>query len=437
MIARVLKRLGYVKATPPAVERASDIGSQYAELFRKGGGFTGWYDDLGLKVSALSACVRLISGGAAKLPLPVYRLAGDGDDRERDREHPLDAILNRQANRWQSAFEFRRMLTAHVALHGNGYALIQREGARVTGLVPFEDPRRMRVEQSSMGAEPTYMYSGTRYARSEILHLRDLTLDGLTGLSRLEQARQGILLSYCAETYGAAYFMNGAEGGTGIVFENSLTEDQRKQVIESWKVSHQGADRAHTPFILERNAKIHTGSSNKDSQFLELRNFQVEDVARLYGVPAHLIGLTEKQTSWGTGVEQMAINFLGFYQLDWLVMWESSVRRDCFGDFERDMFVEHVVDGMLRADIKTRMEAYALAVQNGIMNPNTARRKENWGPREDGLGDRYWIPSNMREAGQPIESEEPEPATLPGNRPRHRWRTKARAAMRVLDGRVA
>lgn len=390
--------------------------------------------DDAMRGSALSACVRLISGSVAKLPAPVYRM--DGDNRKRDRKHPVDVILNRRPNSWQTPFEFRKMMTAHVALHGNAFALKRFEGARLAALIPLVGT--MRVEQEAFDEPPTYLFTPPRqaqrrYAAREIFHLRDLTLDGVVGLSRIQQAAQGIVLTTSAETFGTSYFLNGAEPGVVISVPNKLNVEQRDGLLKSWRETHGGPGRAHGPFVMEGGATIDkTTRTNRESQFLELRGFQVEDICRFYGVPPHMVGRTEKNTSWGTGVEQAALGFLKFSLLDWLVMWETAAQRDLLED---DVFVEHVVEGLLRADFQTRMEGYALAIQNGIYSPNEVRRFENKEPRKDGKGDEYWRPSNMTGADKPVTPKMPAAAVLPGDRPEHAWRTEFRSALRVVGNR--
>jgi len=393
-----------------------------------------------MQVSALSACVRLISGSTAKLPFPAYRRVGE-EGRKRDRDHPVDRLLNHRPNRWQTAFEFRRMLTAHVALHGNGVALKKRVGAEITDLVPW-NPSQVTMRQEETGQPPTYELrdkngKGRVYPASDILHLRDLTLDGVIGLSRIEQARQGIALSMAAEQFGTSYFANGAEIGLAITADK-FTPAQIKELGESIDQRHGGPRKAHKPLIVGgTGTKIQQlASSNKDSQMLELRSFQVEDIARLYGVPAHLIGLTEKQTSYGTGVEHMALGFLQFSLLDWLVMWETAVARDLLVEtVDRNIFVEHMVDGLLRADFQTRMNGYAQAITNGVLNPNEARKKENLPPYEG--GDEFWRPSNMSKATDPTvtPAEERGPRTLPSARPEHVWRSGFKKALRIVGER--
>lgn len=446
MIREVFGRVANV-FRPKTPEPSKVNVASLADEFRRGdpmpsGYMLGTYYGSGegaMKVSALSACVRLISGNVAKLPFHVFRMVGE--DRKRDRKHPVDVLLNQRPNSWQTAHEFRRMLTAHVALYGNGYALKAMSGARVDSLIP-QHPAKVKVVKDDPFLPPFYEIQirpgvTNRYPASDILHLRDLSLDGVVGLSRIEQARQGLALAGAAETYAAAQFVNGAEPGVALVTDKNLTKQQQDNLIRQWKEAHQGPHNAAQPTILEGGMKIdRSPTTNRDSQFLELRSFQVEDIARLYGVPPHLIGLTEKQTSWGTGVEQMAIGFLEFNLLDWLVMWETAVKRDLLdGQMDISVFAEHLVDSLLRADLKTRMDAYALGIQNGILSRNEARKKENLPPYEG--GDEFLYPSNMSINGEPAEPVAAPAARFPSDDPRRAWMARIRAARRAIASREA
>jgi HK97 family phage portal protein len=416
---------------------SADPDSERRDYFQRGG-YYGSQADGAMQVTALAACVRLVSGSTAKLPFPVYRRIGE-EGRERDREHPVDGLLNRRPNRWQTAFEFRRMLTAHAAMHGNGIALKRREGARVVELIPWH-PSQVSVYQESEGAPPVYELQRkgggrTRHPAADIFHLRDLTLDGLRGLSRVEQAQQGLSLTMAAESFGLSYFANGAEVSLAITADG-LTEQQAKAVEKAVEDRHQGARRAHKPMVLAaRGAQIKSlAASNKDSQMLELRSFQVEDIARLYGVPPHMIGLTEKQTSYGTGVEHMAQGFLQFSLLDWLVMWETAAARDLFDDVaDTGYFAEHNVDGLLRADFKTRMDGYRTGIECGVLLRNEARRLENRPPYEG--GDRPLYPANMAVEGAPVAAADLEEQAR--RAAEFKWRLAFRRADRALREREA
>jgi HK97 family phage portal protein len=439
---RVLSVFRPTKADTPVNVRAASL----ADDFRRGDPVPNEYllgnyyggGEAAMKVTALSACVRLISGNVAKLPFHVFRMSGE--DRKRDRRHPVDRLLNQSPNSWQTSHEFRRMLTAHVALYGNGYALKRMSGAVVEELIPLH-PSQVKVIKADPFLPPIYdvqLAPGEmrRYPASDILHLRDLSLDGVVGLSRIEQARQSMMLAKAAETFATAHFMNGAEPGIAILTDKNLSDPQKKSLMESLREGHGGPNNANKPLLLEGGLKLdRSTATNKDSQLLELRSFQVEDIARLYGVPPHMIGLTEKQTSWGTGVEQMSIGFLEFNLLDWLVMWETAVKRDLLsGPMDVNTFAEHLVDSLLRADLKTRMDSYALGIQNGVLSRNEARKKENLPPYEG--GDDYLYPSNMTVEGEAPTGQEG-PARFPVDDPSKAWRKAALVAKRAIRERKA
>ena len=356
-----------------------------------------------MKVSALNACVRLIANTTSMLPFPIYRRIDD-ENRTRDRAHPLHELLNRRPNRWQSAREFRQMLAAHLCLRGNGYArIVPGPRGAVDELVPMH-PDCVRPEQLD-DLRVVYHVTDRRglstvLGQDEVFHLRDLSDDGVLGLSRIEQARQGIGLALAAETYAATYFGHGAEPGTVLTTDKIIKNDvDRERIIDKWNSRHLGPHKAHRTTLLEGGVKVEKlSATNKDSQFLELRGFQVGDIARLYGVPPHLIGDVERATSWGTGIEQQTIGFLTFGLLHWLEIWESAVDAQLVLTPETH-FAEHVVAGLLRADFKTRMEAYAQAINWGIYSPDECRAFENRNPRPDGRGGVYLQPANMVAAG--------------------------------------
>jgi HK97 family phage portal protein len=239
-----------------------------------------------------------------------------------------------------------------------------------------------------------------------------------------------------AETFATSFLTNGADAGVALEIDKALTKPQREALIEAWKQAHQGPDRANIPTVLEGGMKLNrpTGT-NKDAQLLELRSFQVEDIARLYGVPPHLIGLTEKQTSWGAGVEQMGLGFLTFHLVDWLVLWEAAIKRDLLDQpSDRDVYAEHLVDGLLRADFKTRMDGYGAAIANGILSRNEVRRKENLAPYAE--GDRFLYPTNLAVAGADRSAADGEDApTMPADRPASAWRKHLFKVERSIRGR--
>lgn len=364
--------------------------------------------DSAMQISAVSACVRLISGVSARMPAPTFRrLAGEGRGRERDDAHPVFRRLNRKPNRWQSPFEFRRQMMANVCLYGNAYAQkVSGVDGPISELIPWH-PRAVRPEQRPDGSivyHLTQRTGGTRaFSQDQVWHWRDLSLDGVKGISRIEQARLGLSITRAADVYAAAFFENGAESGVGFTAEKSVDDAARTRILASWRSAHQGPGKAFTPFVAEGGLTLmNMASNNKDAQLIELRSFQVVDVGRWYGVPPNLLYEMTKQTTWGTGIEETNTAFLTLGLLDWLAIVESSASTQLYADDERDeYFTEHNVDALLRGNFKARMDGYAIAIDRGIYCPDEVRAMENKNPRPDGRGGEYRYQANTIPASEP------------------------------------
>lgn len=342
--------------------------------------------DNALKLSVVWACVRLLSETIASLPLMIYRRLPDGG-REEATNHPLYDLLHDRPNATQTAIEFRQMLGAHALLRGNGLARIL-PGARgfADQLVPLHPDRvqfkyladgRLRYEVRN--ADNTIEVLGDE----DILHLKGLSLDGKVGVSVITYAREAMGLDLAAEAYGARYFANGAEPRGVLKHPKGLSDPGFKKLKESWDEAHSGANQHKVAILEEGMDYVPVGLSNKDSQFLELRTFQAEDECRWFGVPPHMVGLTSKVTSWGSGIEQLGIAFVTYTLLPWLKRWEQAITRDLILA-PQTYFVEHVVAGLLRGDLASRYNAYQIGLQNGWLSPNEIRQLENMNPRAGG-----------------------------------------------------
>ena len=368
--------------------------------------------DSAMRVSAVNACVNLISGVTAGFPLKVMvKLPGGGSRPAPD--HPLYDILHDEPNDFQTGFEYRRMKTAHLLLRGNAISEIVpgRRGA-VDQMIPIH-PDRVWVERTRAGRVLYHVSSGGNPCsasaidnwrpearildREEVFHLRDLSLDGLWGLSKIEQMAHGINLTTDAQAYARAYFRNGAEASIALKTEKNYTEKQQKDLIESWNAAHGGPHNAGKPTVLWGGMSVERlGLTNKDSQFLELLQYQLNDIARGFLVPPHLIGDVTKESSWGTGIEQMNIGFLQFCEMTYVNIWEAAARRDLLVN-KRAFYVTHVVDGLLRGDFMSRMEGMQMAVGRPFMTVNEARNKEKMNPLPG--GDELAMPLNTGTAG--------------------------------------
>lgn len=353
-----------------------------------------------MRSSAVFACVRVLAETVASLPLITYRRQTRGKDRAHD--FYLYPILHDTPNPEMTSFTFRETLTAHVALWGNGYAEMQLDGAgRVTALWPLL-PNRTMPERLGNG---TLIYKtfvpGTGYrglSADRVLHVRGLGMNGVLGLSPIAQARNAVGLSLATEEFGGRVFGNGSMPGVVLKYPGNLTDEQYDAAQASWQAAHGGLSNAHRVAILEGGIEAERlGIPNDDAQFLETRKFQVEEIARVFRVPQHLIGYLERSTN--NNIEQQSLEFVIYTMLPWFSRWEQEISRSILLERERrEYFAEFLIDSLLRGDTATRYEAYGKAIASGWMNRNEARERENMNPGDPAL-DKFLEPLNMAEAG--------------------------------------
>lgn len=358
-----------------------------------------------MRVATYFRCIALISGAMSWLPLDLIRRVSE-KVREPAVDHPLRRVLTLRPNSWQTPAEFRRMLTSHLLMRGNGYARKVRTLGQVSALLPMH-PDRVRVEQQAdLSLKYTYTTPGGQQialAPRDVLHLRGLSTDGVKGMSVLACMRETLGLSIASERSAANVFKNGNLAGGALTHPNKLSDGAYDRLRESMK-EKTGAERAGEWLILEEGlTPSDIGFSAEDMQLLESRDFNRYEICIFLGVPPHMVGLTSKVSSWGSGVEQQGIGFVTYTLNDYIAIWEQSLRRDCleereWGQIEPKIFTA----GLLRGDIKTRYAVYTQALQWGIMNPDETRGLEDMNPRADGKGGEYYPPPNQ---AAPVEPE--------------------------------
>jgi HK97 family phage portal protein len=334
-------------------------------------------------LAAAWACVRLISGTISSLPLMVYRNAGDS--REVAYDHPLYRILHDSPNADQTALNFWQFMSAAIELHGNAYAEIERgAGGRVialnTPIAPeFVEPRRL-----ANGAIE-YRLHGRNDPRPQdrMLHIRGFGGNPLGGLSTLAYGRQTFGMAMAIERAAQATFRNGVNPSGAVSTDKPLTGPQHKALKEDLAEGFMGATQFGKPMVLDNGLKWQQLTINPDdAQMLESRAFSVEEICRFFSTPPHMIGHTEKSTSWGTGIEQMTIGFVQFTLRERLKNIESTLEKQLLSPVERQqgIRIEFNIEGLLRGDSKTRSEVHASALLNGWRTINEVRAIENLPP---------------------------------------------------------
>jgi HK97 family phage portal protein len=353
--------------------------------------------DAALRLSAVYACVRILAETMASLPLVVYRDRPDGG-KDRVTDHWLHHLLCRRPNRFQNPFEWREMLQGHLALRGNAYnQIITNPRGEIIELIPIH-PDRVRIELLPSG-EYRYRVTDrlgeeTVLPRGKVWHLRGLSSDGLMGMSPIELARESLGMALAAQDYGARFFANDAKPTGGwIEFPGSFKDAEAKKVFrESYQAAQSGANRGKV-LVLENGMKFHeVGVTNKDAQFLELRKFQITDIARLFRVPPHMIADLDRATF--SNIEQQSLEFVMHTMTPWAERWEASIESELL--LEGDALeVEFDFANLMRGDAASRSAYYQSGIQNGWLTRNEARISENLNPI-DGL-DEPLRPLNMVE----------------------------------------
>lgn len=382
----------------------STAGGAYRFLF--GGSTSGKSvtERSSMQMTAVYSCVRILAEAVAGLPLHLYKYNESGG-KERAAENQLYFLLHDEPNPEMTSFVFRETLMTHLLLWGNAYAQLIRNGkGEVIALYPLM-PNRMTVDRDNKGRLYYQYWRGKDEAKlsrdnivilqpSDVLHIPGLGFDGLVGYSPIAMAKNAVGMAIACEEYGAKFFANGATPG-GILEHPGIVKDPAK-VRESWNAVYQGSSNAHRIAVLEEGMKYTPiGISPEQAQFLETRKFQINEIARIFRVPPHMVGDLEKSSF--SNIEQQSLEFVKYTLEPWLVRWEQAMVRSLLSKTEKEQyFIKFNVDGLLRGDYESRMNGYVTARQNGWMSANDIRQLENLDriSKKEG-GDLYLINGNM------------------------------------------
>ena len=339
-----------------------------------------------MQMTAVYACVRILAESIASLPLHVYARDGNGNMKKAE-DHPLYFLLHDEPNPEMDSFIFRETLMTHILLWGNAYSQIIRNGkGEIVALYPLM-PGKMSVERDEkgqlyyrynrMGDEPPTMDGGTVILMPEdVLHIPGLGFDGLVGYSPISMTKNAIGLALAAEEYGSRFFSNGA-APAGVLEHPGVIKDVSK-LRESWNETFGGSRNAGKVAILEEGLHFNPISmSPQDSQLLETRQYQLNEIARIFRIPPHMLADLSKATF--SNIENQSLDFVKYTLDPWVNRWEKAMQRSLLtADEKRRYEVRFNVDGLLRGDYKSRMEGYAVGINNGFMCPNDVRRLEGW-----------------------------------------------------------
>jgi HK97 family phage portal protein len=363
-----------------------------------------------MKSSTVWACVRILAETVASLPLITYERLKEGKERAFD--YHLYPLLHDTPNPYMTAFTFWETAVAHLATWGNFYAEKEMNGqGQVIALWPLT-PSRVSIDLKSGTWERNYKVSmstgGDIVLPSErVFHVPGLGFDGIKGYSPISMQMNAIGTLQAMDIYEASFYKNDATPRTLLVYPGQIDDEMETNIRASWEKQYGGVSNAGKIGILEEGLKVEQlGLPPADAQFLESKKFQVEEIARMSRIPLHLIQHQEKSTAWGTGIEQMNIGFVIHTIRPWLVRIEKAAQQQLIPERDkRKYFSEFLVDGLLRGDMKSRYDAYAIAREKGWMNADEIRALENLNPLPGGQGKVYLYPMNLAPLGQAPEEE--------------------------------
>lgn len=370
-----------------------------------------------MQCMAVLACVRVLSESLASLPVHIYRRLPEGG-KVVEASHPSYRVIHDSPNDWQTSFEWRETLMTHLGLYGNAYCEIIRDSRAgvVVSLMPLH-PSRMKVERIEDGTlrytytEPSASGKQSReqnvtvYKQDEVMHFRWMSNDSVTGMVPIDLAREAIALARACEIHGARFFGGGARPGVVLQTDQAVTEETARLIKEFWEKAHKGPWNAHKTAILTGGLKAEElGGSNADSQFLESRRYQCEEVCRFYRVPPHMIMDLSRSTF--SNIEHQGMDFVTHTLMPWLRRFESVMSRVLLSD--PALFIEFDVRGLLRGDASARAAYYQSMFNMGVLCINEIRALENMNPVPG--GDIRYIPMNMAPLG-------PDGPVLPSSQP--------------------
>lgn len=356
-----------------------------------------------MQITAVYACVRILSESVAQLPLHLYKY--ENGSKVKAIDHTLYRLLHDEPNPEMSSFVFRETLMTHLLLWGNAYAQIIRNGkGEILALYPLM-PNRMKVDRDEKG-NLYYEYSHRsdeantlknetiKLRPRDVLHIPGLGFDGLIGYSPIAMAKNAIGMAIACEEYGSKFFANGA-APSGVLEHPGTIKDPEK-VRESWQGKFGGSENSNKIAVLEEGMKyVPIGIAPEQAQFLETRKFQTIEIARIFRVPPHMIAELDKSSF--SNIEQQSLEFVKYTLEPWIARWEQAIQRSLLLENEKSTyFAKFNLEGLLRGDYESRMKGYAVGRQNGWMSANTIRELENLDkiPKEEG-GDLLLVNGNM------------------------------------------
>jgi len=355
-----------------------------------------------MQISTVFSCVKVLAESVGMLPLNLFEVTGTS--REKATDHALHALFRFGPNDYMTAQEYKELIMVHLALRGNHYSFINKVNGRIHELLPLNPDAVIPRISNDWGVTYTVTFSNgevKELAQADILHIRLQTLDGLTGLSPIQWAKNTLGLAKATENHGSRLFKNGARPSGGFKTSATLKDDQFKRLQERLELV--SGESQLKPFILEGGLEwVNVAMSNEDAQFLETRKYQRSEICGIFRVPPHMIADLEKATF--SNIEHQGLSYVQHTLMPYLTRMEERFSKSLLSPSEQKKYTPKFnATALLRGDMTARSAYYTQQIQNGVLSPNEIRALEDMNPRDG--GDIYLTPLNMAVNGKPQETQ--------------------------------
>jgi len=369
-----------------------------------------------MNLSTVWSCMSGISADVAKVPVHIYRRLSPAG-RERMTKHAAAGLLLRRSNPETNAMSFRETIQSHAMSWGNGYAEIERDGAGRPLRLWVMRPDRVRVRR--VAGKIRYEYSSTSgrttsIPAEDVFHLKGLSFDGLVGYSVIRVAANSVGAALAADAYSSNFFAKGAIPSGVLTHPKTLKQPAAERIRQEWQDIHGGPDPEFRVAVLEEGMDFKPMQMPlEDAQLLQTRQFSVLEICRWFRCPPHKVFDLSRATF--SNIEQQDLSYAGDTLMPWWVRWEQEANEKLLMPSQQsDLYFEHLVDAVLRTDIKTRYDAYGLALDRGWLNRDEVRERENLNPLPDGEGQIFTVQLNQTTTTALKDAQDaPDPNAVP------------------------
>ena len=374
-------------------------------------------EDKAMGVPMAYACTRVIAEALASLPCHIYRRRPGAKFADLAPDHWAQPLISAAPNPLHTAFTWHELIAVHALLWGNHYSAIDIDNRGDVVFLPLL-PWNVTVRVTSDGKRKVYIArlsdgSEKEFREDRILHIPALGSDGLIGISPVRRLRNMYGLAIAAENFGSKFFANDMRPSVILETPAKMNQDAQKNLLTSLYEKFSGAENKWKVLVLEEGAKMHMVQMPlEDAQFLDTQKLQDTRICGIFGAPPHLVGIVDKSTSWGTGIEQQNIGYATHTIRPWCVKIEAEAKRKFYAGSAR--FLRFNLDGLQRGDYKSRMDGHAVAVQHGLKLIDEIRELEDDPPLPDGLGRIPMFPANMSTIDN-LQKPRAEPAAAPAD----------------------